>query len=84
MLIRKGDEDAGALLIVLLDRTGRQAVLREAALGAGWDRIAMDSEEALGAYLDRQKRYDPDLWILEFTMDRIDDPIERDLPGRTG
>lgn len=84
MMLKRGDDDAGAAVIVLADRSDRQAILRESALGEGWDRILMESPDALETYLDRQKRYDPDLWILEFTLDDIETPIEKILPNRRG
>ncbi|RUT27471.1 DUF1491 domain-containing protein [Asaia sp. W19] len=84
MLLKRGDEDAGAVLIILTDRNRHCAVLREAALGEGWERIAMESDEALETYLERQKRYDPDLWILEFTLDDARASIETQLPNRGG
>ncbi len=82
MMLKRGDEDAGALLIVLMDRKNRLVVLRVAALGQGWERHPMSDPETLDAYLERQKRYDPDLWVLEFTLDDVDQPIERILPDR--
>lgn len=82
MLLKKGDEDAGALLIVLTDRQNQLVVLRVAALGQGWERLPMDDASALDAYLERQKRYDPDLWILEITVHDVAEPIETILPGR--
>ncbi|GBR06136.1 DUF1491 family protein [Asaia siamensis] len=83
MMLKRGDDDAGAVLIVLTDRTGSSAVLRDSALGAGWERIPMETPEALDTYLERQKRYDPDLWLLEFTLDDIATPVETFLPGRS-
>lgn len=84
MLIKRGDEDAGAVLVVLIDRKEQFAILREAASGRGWDRVAMESRDALNAYLERQKGYDPDLWILEFELDDTGILIEETLPGRRG
>jgi len=83
MRLRRGDEDAGAVLIVLTDREGRLALLREAALGAGWERIAPEDTQALDTYIERQTRYDPDLWVLELTLEDVTSPIEAELPGRT-
>jgi len=84
MMLKRGDEDAGALLIVLTDKENRLAVLRVAGLGQGWERHCMSDPLALDAYLERQKRYDPDLWVLEFTLGSIDEPIEHILPDRGG
>lgn len=83
MRLRKGDEDAGAVLVVLRDRQNFLAVLRETAVEAGWERVAFDGQEALDTYLERQTRYDPDLWILEITLNDIASPMEKILPPRS-
>jgi len=72
MLLRRGDEDAGTVLVVLVDRAGRHAVLREAgmqeAAGSPWHRVEIADPAALQEYLDRQIRYDSDLWIIEIEV----------------
>jgi hypothetical protein len=70
-VIRKGDADAGGVLVVL--RHDRQvSVLSQArsaegelmwlrATGPGW----VDDSTA-DAYIARQVKFDPDLWVVEF------------------
>jgi len=80
MVLKKGDEDAGAVLIVLTDRSGGTGVLRED--GSGWTRVDASDAASVDAYLERQKQYDPDLWIIELEMRDVSQPIERTLGSR--
>jgi hypothetical protein len=70
-VIRKGDPDAGGVLVVLR-RDREVSVLSQArsaegelmwlrATGPGW----VDDATA-DAYVARQVKFDPDLWVLEF------------------
>jgi hypothetical protein len=74
-VIRKGDPQAGAVLVKVVDRrAGRAALYAEALKGEAGGRVwmrpvASEEEAALDAYAERQLRFDPDLWIVE-----IDDP----------
>ncbi len=70
-VLHKGDEDSGGVLVVLRGRgglfvlsqvrtvSGEPAWMR--ATGAG----AVD-QQAADAYVARQIKFDPDLWVLEF------------------
>lgn len=80
MVLKKGDEDGGAVLIVLTDRTGATRVLRED--GSSWVRADASDPEAVAAYVDRQKSYDPDVWIIELETQDVSLPIERTLGSR--
>ena len=84
-VIRKGDPQAGAVLVKVLDRrAGRCDLFAEAVRGEGervWMRpAASDDEATLDAYAERQLRYDPDLWIVEIddTQGRhfLTEPVE--------
>ena len=71
MVIRKGDEDAGGILVVLRGRAGNIALtqFREADGRLAWMRgtgAAPVSEAATDEYIAKQVRYDPDLWVIEF------------------
>jgi len=80
MVLKKGDEDAGAVLIVLTDRSGGLGVLRED--GSDWARVDATNPASVDAYLERQKKYDPDLWIIELEMRDVSQPVERTLGSR--
>lgn len=85
MVLKKGDEDAGSVLIVLRDRHGGEAVLREEGgkEGPGWIRADPGSGPgALEDYLERQRRYDPDLWLVEIEVPDAAAPVERVIGSR--
>jgi hypothetical protein len=42
-------------------------------------RQAAEGEEAVSAFIDRQARFDPDLWVLELDIAEL----ERFVPGMT-
>ena len=83
-VVRKGNEEAGALIIKVSRLDGTCLVLNQARAGEGqlvWARPLGDwMEEAKAqAWLDKQIKFDPDLWILEIE-DRqgrafVDEPI---------
>ena len=70
-VLRSGDPDAGGVLIVLRGRDG-WVVLSQVRAGAGeaaWLRgtgAAPVSQADADAYVARQVRFDPDLWVVEF------------------
>lgn len=70
-VLRRGDPDAGGVLVVLRGRDGL-VVLGQVRTGEGeaaWMRgtgAAPVDQVAADAYVSRQVRIDPDLWVLEF------------------
>jgi len=80
---RKGDETAGAVAVKVATMNGRASFFTR-AFGAdgvtGWHAQAEDvPEEEVDAALARQRRYDPDLWVIE-----VEDPRGRHLLGEPG
>lgn len=81
VLLRKGDPDAGGILVTLYGRAGsvvlsqfrdmdgRLAWMR----GTGPEPVTTDAAEA---YIARQVRMDPDLWVLEFEASDYIPPFE--------
>jgi len=69
-VVRKGSEEAGALFLKISRLDGSCTVLSQARAGDGelvWARPlgeACDDARA-SAYLERQIKFDPDLWIVE-------------------
>lgn len=66
----KGDLGGGAVLVKVLNRrAGTAALYASAVRGEGervWMRPVDSAQEAdLDAYVERQRRYDPDLWVVE-------------------
>lgn len=84
---RKGDIDAGAVLVKAATLDGRARLYAPAQNGAGarvWLDLSSgplgDDERAVDAHIARRAATDPDLWILEIE-DRagrtfLDEPIE--------
>ena len=70
MVARKGDPRAGAVLVKAVDRrAGTARLYAEAFRGEGervWmEPVASIEEAALDAYVARQIRVDPDIWVVE-------------------
>ncbi len=65
-VLRRGDPDAGGILAVLRGREGL-VVLSRTSLA--WMRATGETpvaQEEADAYVERQLRRDPDLWVVEF------------------
>ncbi len=82
MLLRKGDPDAGGILVVLVGRNGDGVVLSQTRTPEGhaaWCRGTGEnpiSADQIQAYVDRQLTYDPDLWVLEIETLDFSPPFE--------
>jgi hypothetical protein len=77
VVARKGDVRAGAVLVKVVSRRLGEAWLYASAVrGDGeqvWMQPVASREEAeIESYIERQLRFDPDLWVVE-----IDDPEGR-------
>jgi hypothetical protein len=80
-VLRKGDPDSGGILCVLRGREGLVVLsqVRDAEGRPAWMRgtgPAPVEQEAADAYVDRQVRYDPDLWVVEFDAPDLKPPFE--------
>lgn len=69
-VVRKGDGQAGAVLVKTFNPRTREAALYASALRGEGERVWMQpvtsgAEADLDAYAERQRRYDPDLWVVE-------------------
>lgn len=81
LILRKGDEDAGGILAILHGRAGNVVLtqFREADGRLAWMRGTGPepvSEEVTDAYVAKQLRYDPDLWVIEFEAADYMPPFE--------
>ena len=70
MVLRKGDPRAGAVLVKALDRRAGAARLYSEATRGDGERVWMqpvpsDAEPELDAYIERARRIDPDVWVVE-------------------
>ena len=69
-VVRKGDPRAGAVLVkVLARKEGAARLYASAVRGEGesvWMQpVASLSEADLDAYVERARRFDPDIWVVE-------------------
>lgn len=84
-VLAKGDATAGALLVLIADR-GRTVAIRERGMRpdghSGWISAGpadLEDAEAMAGYLERRRRFDTDLWLVELDgmpTDRIDAMLE--------
>src|SRR5476649_723233 len=69
-IVRKGNEEAGAILLRLSKLDGTALVLNQARKGDGklvWGRPLGDwgPEDKATGWCEKQVRFDPDVWIVE-------------------
>lgn len=68
-LTARGDAQAGAVLVRvdLLDGRAKafHRIYDPLAGARHWDLLAEGAEAEVGAAIARQRRYDPDLWVIE-------------------
>jgi hypothetical protein len=81
MVLRRGDPDSGGVLIVMRSRAGLAVLsqVRAADGSVSWLRAtgaAPVAQEVADAYVARQTRVDPDLWVVEFDGEDLLPPFE--------
>ncbi|NGM19293.1 DUF1491 family protein [Roseomonas stagni] len=80
-VLRKGDPDSGGILCVLRGREGIMVLsqVRDAEGRPAWLRgtgPAPVGDQAADAYVERQVKRDPDLWVVEFDAPDLKTPFE--------
>lgn len=82
-VVQKGAEEAGAVFLKISRLDGTSDVLMQARRGEGdlvWLKaLSAVSDDAARTWFDKQKKFDPDLWIVEIE-DRegrpfVDEPV---------
>ncbi len=87
MVLHKGDRDGGTILLVLLDKQGLATLFERLPQRDGhrdWSLIKTqisDNKAEFEDYLDRRKRQDPDVWIVELTVAKPQRFIQQSLSG---
>lgn len=69
-VVKKGDLRAGVVILKAYNTSSRTARLYSAITGSEgepeWMQpVTSEFESELDAYIERQRRYDPDLWVVE-------------------
>lgn len=73
VVVAKGDVDAGAILLICMEK-GRRTAFRERLLGGEgyrWEAVgpaAATGDDEVAAWLERRRSRDPDLWIVELDI----------------
>jgi len=72
-VLAKGDASAGAIAVILTEKGGKARFLERLLRADGfysWEEShqRIENEEEFRAFLDRRRKYDPDLWILELDI----------------
>ena len=82
-VVRRGDETAGAVLVVVSTLDGRSAAYQRSfdlTTGArAWVVLAEGTDAEVAQAVARQRRFDPDLWVIE-----VEDRAGRSLLGEEG
>jgi hypothetical protein len=83
-VLRKGDADSGGVLVVLRGRDGFSVLsqMRTADGSPAWMRgtgAEPVDQAAADAYVARQAKFDPDVWVLEFDAPDLIPPFEAKL-----
>lgn len=64
----RGDDTAGAVAIITRDRGETRALERVMAMAGGYQWREAAAGEAVESWIDRARRRDPDLWIIELDI----------------
>ena len=68
-VVRKGDARAGTVIVKAYNTSDRTAQVFTEAFGQDGDRLWIQpvtgTESDIDAYIERQRGYDPDLWVVE-------------------
>ena len=72
-IARKGDPRAGAIILKVLNLRTYETRLYRPESDDLWRRVVSKDGPADDSYIERQVRYDPDLWVVEI----------EDVEGRT-
>jgi hypothetical protein len=69
-VLAKGDADAGSIIVILTER-GADSRIHERLLqpdgSYAWTEAPAGSE-AIGEFIARRRRFDPDIWVLELDI----------------
>ena len=64
----RGDATAGSIAIVTRDRAETRLIERVMAVAGGYEWRVAATGEAIDGWIERARRHDPDLWIIELDI----------------
>ena len=72
-VLAKGDPTAGAIAVILAEKGIKACILERLLQPDGrysWEESRQDvqNEEEFQTFLERRRKYDPDMWILELDI----------------
>ena len=88
MVLHKGERDAGSILIVMLGNQGLGTLLERMPQLDGsrqWAKTKVqvsDNKSEFEDYLARRMQQDPDVWIVELTVAKVEQFIRDNLSPR--
>lgn len=69
VVLAKGDAQAGAILVVIADRTGMDRVVERGFGPDGAPRLVDSTpKDDIAGYWRRRRQGDPDLWVIELDI----------------
>lgn len=77
-VLAKGEPSAGAVLVILAERGTRQQILERLLQPDGsyqWRGTTgqdTDNKEEIASIIDRRRKYDPDLWVIELDIPSLE------------
>ncbi len=85
MVLHKGERVGGTILIVMLDNQGLGTLLERMPQLDGsrnWTKVKVqtsDNKQEFEEYLSRRMKQDPDVWIVELTVAKVEQFIRDNL-----
>lgn len=64
----RGDDTAGSIVIITRDRGETRALERVMAMTGGYEWREAAAGDAIDSWVERARRRDPDLWIIELDI----------------
>ncbi len=85
MVLKRGDPGSGIIMIKVMDRTGQSVIYSQTRDPDGrpvWFRPTGRSpvpEAAADERLARERKFDPDIWIIEIQNDALSHPLDPEM-----
>ena len=77
-VLARGDPAAGAIVVILAEKGRKERIMERILQPDGryaWQGMspqALANEEELDKFLDRRRRFDPDMWVLELDIASVE------------